>query len=169
MEYLVQNWGSLASLAGLVVSLIGLTWAIWTARQARTAARAAEVASIETRAAFGRTLSLAGIQRAIAMVQSIQEALRQQQWNAALVLCPGLSAMLHDINVSVAIGREMDSSVLYYAVGQVSVIERLMSLRGEYGPDLQVVSECSSELISIRNSLEQLASSIIYSNGPEGE
>ena len=144
MKYLVQNWGSLASLAGLVVSLIGLTWAIWTARQARTSARAAEVASIETRAAFGRTLSLADIQRAIAIVQSIQESLRQQHWNAALVLCPGLSAMLHDINVSVAIGREMDSSVLCYAVGQVSVIERLMSLRGENGPDLQDVSECSA-------------------------
>ena len=58
---------------------------------------------------------------------------------------------------------------IYYAVGQVSVIERLMSLRGENGPNLQAVSECSSELISIRNSSEQLASSIIYADGPGGE
>lgn len=120
MEYLVQNWGSLA---GLVVSAIGLTWAIWTARQARTAARAAESASIRTRAALGRTLSLADIERAIALIRDLQEALRRQQWDVAVALCPGLSAMLHDINVSIAIGQERDFSVLHYAVGQISGLE----------------------------------------------
>lgn len=77
--------------------------------------------------------------------------------------------MLHDINVSIAIGQERDSSVLHYAVGQISGVEMLFSVRGENGPDSQDVSECLSQLISIRNSLEQFASSIMYSNGIEGE
>ena len=125
---------------------------------------AAESASVETRAALGRTLSLVDIQRAIAMVQTIQEALRRQQWDVAVVLCPGLSATLHDINVSIAGGYEGDTSVISSAVGRISMIEEIISLQGDNEPDDDAVSRCSSELISIRNSLEEIASNIIYSN-----
>ena len=168
-EFLIHNWGSLTSLAGLVVSVVGLAWAIRVARQARTAARAAQAASIETRAVLGRTLSLVDIQRAISLIRSIQEALRRQQHPTAVALCPSLSAMLHDINVSITMGHERDFPVIHGAVAQISAIELLISLHSDNGPDSRSVSECQSQLISIRNALEKLASSIMFSTGPEGE
>ena len=94
MEYLADNWGSLASVTGVVVSLAGLAWAIIEARGARSASQAARAAANETRSDIARHLQAVDLQRAIALIQRIKLLHDTRRWDAALEQYQSLRGML---------------------------------------------------------------------------
>ena len=94
MEYLADNWGSLASVTGVVVSLAGLAWAIIEARGARSASLAARAATNETRSDIARYLQAVDLQRAIALIQRIKLLHDTRRWDAALEQYQSLREML---------------------------------------------------------------------------
>ena len=97
MEFISENWGSLASALGLLVSLGGLIWAIRAARGARTAAQSAEKAATQTRRAIRRDLTVMDIERANARLEALKVQHRSEQWEVALAAYPEILNMLYDI------------------------------------------------------------------------
>ena len=163
-EYLVQNWGSIASLAGLVVSVVGLAWAIWVARQARTAARAAQDASIDTRAAIGRTLGIVDLQRAIALIQRLKEVHRNGRWEIALEHYQTLRTMLGEIKANLS-NRSSDSiEGIQGDVKRLTEIENKVSRAVRAGSQLNERDQVGANefLNSLQVKLEGLANSIMF-------
>ena len=91
MNYFLENWGSFVGVLSLVITIIGFIIAIRRATQARTASR-------EARAAVIRVLSIADLQRAIALIQRLKDLHRDSKWAATLEHYQPLRAMLADIN-----------------------------------------------------------------------
>jgi hypothetical protein len=130
MDFLQDNWGSLASVVGLFATVIGLSIAISTTRaardsadQSRTAAEVAKIASVETRDAISRTLTSVDLQRAIAVIERLKVVHREQKWEVALERYSGLRAMLADIEARIANRSPSISREFRDATAQLRIIE----------------------------------------------
>ena len=147
MEFISENWGSLASALGLLVSAVGLTWAIRTARGARTAAQAAEKATSETRRAFHRYLTTVDIERANARIEYVKNLHRDGRWEAALAWYQELRTMLYDIRARLLSEAESDDSISL-AVAHILDIEFSVDQTIQAGlrPDAAALNQILSEI-----------------------
>ena len=101
MNHFLENWGSIVGVLGLIVGIVGVGFSIAAfhrAGKARDAAEAAEAASRETRASMTRTLTSVDLERAIALVQRLNELHRDGRWEVSIALYPMLMTMLSDIS-----------------------------------------------------------------------
>ena len=96
MDYIIANWGSFVGISGLLASIGGLVYAYL----ARRAARSAEQASVETRRAVTRTLSLVDVLRAIARINQLKDVHYRGNWDYALGLYGELRRTLIEISAS---------------------------------------------------------------------
>ena len=84
MEFLADNWGSLASVTGVVVSLAGIALSIILAQGAPVDSQAERVAANKTRLDIDRYWQALYLQRAIALIQRIKLLHDTGRWDAAL-------------------------------------------------------------------------------------
>ena len=97
IDFVTDNWGSLASAAGLVVSFVGIGWAIIELRRARAAAQAARAAANETRNDIARHVQAVDLERAIALIQRIKLLHDIGRWDAAMEQYQALRSILSHI------------------------------------------------------------------------
>ena len=164
MEYLADNWGSLASVTGVVVSLAGLAWAIIEARGARSASQAARAAANETRSDIARHLQAVDLQRAIALIQRIKILHGARRWDAALEQYQSLRQMLSDIRKRCPGGQTGIQARLSDAIVAVREMENLVAAHfGQPGeePDTALLYRI---LNLIQSDLEELASDLGFGN-----
>lgn len=170
MNYFLDNWGSIASVAGVVVSLLGL-WAalvaVKRAGKARESADAAQKATVETRAAMTRVLTVVDLQRAIALIQRLKDLHRDSKWQASLEHYQPLRAMLADIDSRLpTLSAELRSDIRI-AIPQIVVIENNVdeAVRGSIQPS--GLSSFNEVLNEIQVNLVNLASSTFTVEGEE--
>ena len=97
MSYFLDNWGSVVGIVGVIVGLIGVGFSVAAFYRAGKARDAAEAARRETRTAMTRALTAVDLERAIALVQRLNEFHRAGRWEVSLALYPTLRVMLSDI------------------------------------------------------------------------
>lgn len=161
MEYLADNWGSLASGLGVLLSAAGVVYAYL----ARRAAKSAEAASEDTRRAVLRTLNLADLQRTIALIDRLKDRLMDEDWSAALELYSTVRSMLSDIRARIPPGNAELETSMANAMEQVTRFEssvRSWSMRQI--SDAQGISEINDGLTVIQEILERLRSSAMFSD-----
>ena len=167
MEYLADNWGSLASVTGVVVSLAGLAWAIIEARGARSASLAARAAANETRSDIARYLQAVDLQRAIALIQRIKLLHDTGRWDAALEQYQSLREMLSYIiarcpESQAGIRDRLDSARIDVTEMENLVAEHVGQVGAE--PDTALLYRI---LNRIQSDLEELASDLGFGNQQE--
>lgn len=163
MDYLADNWGSLASGLGVLLSAAGVVYAYL----ARRAAKSAEAASEDTRRAVIRTLNLADLQRTIALIDRLKDRLMEEDWSAALELYSAVRSMLADIRATMPPGSD---EFFASAMEQLTRFEsdvRSWSMRRI--SDAQGISEINNGLTAIQENLEHLRSSAMFSDETRGE
>jgi hypothetical protein len=158
MDFLTDNWGSLASVVGVVVSVVGLSLVVLQASRARSAAEAAEVATVETRGAIGSILAVVDLERAIALVQRIKALHQIDKLEAALEHYQTLRYMLADIQTRHLGLTDQERDKLGEAVPQITAIEnRVRETLGTGLPPVEV-SRVGLTLNVLQESLERIAS-----------
>ena len=167
MEYLADNWGSLASVTGVVVSLAGLAWAIIEARGARSASQAARAAANETRSDIARYLQAVDLQRAIALIQRIKLLHDTGRWDAALEQYQSLREMLSYIIARCPESQTGIRSRLAIARAAVTGIENAVGRSIRQGIEERDRSRLNQRLNRIQSDLEELASDAGYGNPQE--
>ncbi len=151
MSYFLDNWGSFVGLLGLFITIIGFFIAIRRATQARTASR-------EARAAVIKLLSIADLQRAIALIQRLKDLHRDSKWEASLEHYQALRVMLADIDsrlTGISADQRLD---IRSAIPIIVVIENNVdeAVRGASQPS--EATGFNEVLNNIQVSLENLAS-----------
>ena len=161
MSYILDNWGSIASGLGVAVSLLGL-WAavvaVKRAGKARESADAAQKATVETRAAMTRVLSVVDLQRAIALTERLKDLHRDGKWEASLQHYQALRVMLADIDSRLPTLSAEQRLNIRSAIPLIVVIENNVdeAVRGATQPSES--SGFNEVLNDIQVSLENLAS-----------
>ena len=167
MEFLADNWGSLASVTGVVVSLAGLAWAIIEARGARAASQAARQAATETRNDIARHLQAVDLERAIALIQRIKLLHDTRRWDAALEQYQALREMLSYI---IARCPESQAGIRDRLDGARKAVTNIEDFVGErIGQDIENRdrSRLNRILNRIQSDLEDLASDMGFGNPQE--
>lgn len=164
-QLLSTNWGDIVGAVGLVITVIGFGVAIYQATKAREAADAAEAASLETRQAITKVLTVADLQKAIAAIQRIKDLHRDKEWKASLQHYQPLRVMLVDITARYVALTPGQHAVLSGAIPQIVVIENSVdeALRGSAEPS--GAGNFNEALTTIQVNLEGIASSLF----PGGE
>lgn len=162
MSYFLDNWGSFISLLGVAITIVGFIIAIRRATQARSAATAAQAATKETQNIIAKVLTVADLQRAIALVQRLKVLHRDDNWEASLEHYQPLRAMLADINSRLPLPGSERQTRLQQAITDISVIETgvTMAIRG--GSDPSRGSNSYEALNILQAMLERLASSTYF-------
>lgn len=160
MSYFLDNWGSFVGVLSLVITIIGFIIAIRRATQARTASR-------EARAAVIRVLSIADLQRAIALIQRLKDLHRDSKWEASLEHYQALRVMLADIGSWLTTHTALERSRLRSAIPLIVVIENNVdeAVRGASQPS--EASSFNETLNEIQVNLENLASATFADEGEE--
>ena len=171
MEFLQNNWGSIASVVGVAVSLLGF-WAAVVAMKragkAREAAAAALEASQETHTAMTKTMAVVDLQRAIALVQRLKTLHRDDNWEASLEHYQPLRAMLADINGRHSLPTLEQHESLREAIPQITVIEDTIARALRDGKDPSQEGDFDETLNAIQMNLEQIASETYFSGSEAG-
>lgn len=167
MAYVVDNWGSFVGILGVIISSIGLTVsfvAMVRAGKAREAATAAEEATRVTQQSISNVLATVDLQRAIALVQRLKVLHREENWEVSLEHYQPLRAMLSDINGRHPLPRQELHITLREAIPQIRVIEDIVSRSLRSGKDPALEVDLDTVLNSIQARLEELASTIQFTN-----
>ena len=151
MDYFLDNWGSFVGVLSLVITIFGFIIAIRRATEARTASR-------EARAAVIRLLSIADLQRAIALIQRLKDLHRDSKWEASLEHYQALRVMMADIDSRLTDISAEHRFDLRSAIPLIVVIENDVdeAVRGATQPS--EASSFNGVLNDIQVSLENLAS-----------
>lgn len=162
IDYFLENWGSFASALGIIVSAGGVAAsliAVYRAGKARDAASAAQLATQETRAAITRVLTIADLQRAIALIQRLKVLHRDQKWEASLEHYQNLRVMLADIDARLPALPQESRTSLRRSVAQIVVMENIVDEALTSSAEPRQASSFNEELNTIQVNLENLASS----------
>ena len=166
MNYFLEHWGDFASLLGFIITIAGLSWAIRSAREARKSATAAEAASIETREAITRVLTIVDLERAVALIQRLKVLHREKNWESGLEHYQTLRAMLADIDAKhPALTPELHTT-LREAIVQIKVIEDSVDRTRDAEPS--GARNFNEVLNAIQVSLEETVSSAHFSGREAG-
>lgn len=167
IDFVADNWGSLASAAGLVVSFAGIGWAIIESRRARSAAQAARTAANETRNDIARHLQAVDLERAIALIQRIKLLHDIGRWEAAMEQYQLLRAMLSHIIARCSESQSGLRAGLANARTAVTGIENFVAER--IGNDIEDRdrSRLNRRLNRIQSDLEELAGGMGLGNPQE--
>lgn len=166
MDYLLEHWGDFASLLGFAITIIGLWWAIRTAREAQKSATAAEAASVETRDAITRVLTIVDLERAIALIQHLKVLHRENKWQASLEHYQTLRAMLADIDARHPATTPELHATLREAIMQIKFIEDDVDMA--HGAEPSGARNFNEVLNTIQVNLEEIVSSAHFSGNEVG-
>ncbi len=123
MDWLTDNWGSLASAAGLLVTLMGLWIVYWQAKKARTSAEAAEAVAGEAKEFIRRSLTVGDLQQAIDLVQTIKPLHRDARWQVVVDRYQQLRSTLADVRARHPSLTDQQDEVIQGAITQIRVVE----------------------------------------------
>jgi hypothetical protein len=160
MDYLLDNWGSFVGLVSLIITIIGFAVAIRRATQARKAAE-------EAREAIVRVLTVADLQRAIALIQRLKVLIRESRWEASLEHYQNLRSMLADIAARQPNPTPESRSTIQAAIPQITVIEINIDRAIRNGTDPSGLRNFNRVLSSIQANLEEIASSTPFADSEE--
>ena len=159
MDYLADNWGSLASGLGVLLSAAGVVYAYL----ARRAAKSAEAASEDTRRAVIRTLNLADLQGTVDLIDRLKDHLMTEDWSAALELYSAVRSMLADIRARIPPGNEDWKAIIANAMEQVTRFEsRVRNWSLMQISDVSSILEATDALTAIQDDLEIMRSSAMF-------
>ena len=168
IDFVTDNWGSLASAAGLVVACAGIGWAIIESRRARSAAQAACAAANETRNDIVRYLQAVDLERAIALIQRIKLLHNSDQWQTAIEHYQPLRAMLADIIARCPDGQSELRGSLDASIRHVRQTENFVAERISQGISERDKSRLNRRLNSTQSNLEELASAMGFGDSQGG-
>lgn len=163
VEYLADNWGSLASGLGVLLSAAGVVYAYL----ARRAAKSAESASREARQAIAQTLTAADLQRAVDCIHRLLIYQRQAEWGAAIELYHNLRQILNDILAYLPENEESSHQTISEAVSEITELLRDINRRETSGSPGDGVGHLTDSLITIQEKLEELASRLRFSSSED--
>lgn len=172
-----MDWLGLAvGIGGLIAGILGLWFAFWarqSAKLARNAAISAEEAAnsarSEARRAITRTLSLVGVERAVALIGRLKDVHRQRNWDYALGLYPDLRRMLSEIAASAPENFAAHRDFIKDAIPQLITLEEQVT-RSRYeneNGEPDDIPNLDATLSEIQQNLEMLQSSIMYADETE--
>ena len=165
-DFVISNWGSLASVVGLVISAVGLIWAIIIARGARLASRAAQSASQETSAQIARHLQSMNLERAIALIQRLKLLHRFERWEAALEQYQALRMMLSEILAIIPESATEPRQALHDAIQTVRIVESSVEVQSVDRLEPEAKVRLNRRLNSIQSRLESLVSAQGFGDAP---
>ena len=168
IDFVADNWGSLASAAGLVVAFAGIGWAIIESRRARSAAQAARAAANETRNDIARHLQAVDLERAIALIQRIKLLHNSDQWQTAIEHYQPLRAMLADIIARCPDGQSELRRRLATSRRRVRETENFVAERISPGISEGDKFRLNRRLNHIQSNLEELASAMGFGDSQGG-
>ena len=158
MEYLADNWGSLASGLGVLLSAAGVVYAYL----ARRAAKSAEAASREARQAIAQTLTAADLQRAVALVERLLSYHRAGRWAVALERYGELRQMLQDIKAYLPEGDEPARKQLSANISEITEVISQVTQAVYNGTPPDDANSINDTLSAIQQNLEELASRLRF-------
>ena len=162
MEYLSDNWGSLASGLGVLLSAAGVVYAYL----ARRAAKSAEAASREARQAIAQTLTAADLRWAVDCIQRLLIYQRQGEWGAAVELYHNLRKILNDILAYLPESDDPTRNEVSDAIGKITELTAVAEEIAASGPPGAHPGNLAEDLNKIQGDLEALASRLRF-DSPE--
>ena len=159
MAYIAANWGSFVGLLSLTVTVVGLFLVFRRAGEAQTSAAAASAAALETREAINRVLTIADLQRAIALIERLKGLHRDKKWDASVGHYSDLRHMLSDIDATHPEPSQEIHKTLIEAIPQITVIENSVDRALREGTTPAGARNFNTRLNIIQDSLQEIASS----------
>lgn len=168
MSDFLNSWGGLISLSsaiisliGLIAAFIGLIAALKAAHRASKAREAAEEARRETRTAMTRALTTVDLERAIALVQRLNELQRDGRWEISQALYPTLMTNLSDINsrhpaITPELQQQLQGAILQITEmgSEVAVAIREGSEPSEFQAFNRILNNIHVSLLNISGSIQ---------------
>ena len=154
-NWIIGNWGSLASALGLLVSIVGFSIAVAQTISSRKAAEAARDAVIETRESLAKNDAIADINVASERIQELRRIFRSGDASSdrALDIAYNIRRMLSDISSQHPNLSRQDRLELLAAAETLGRIER-RAYNQEYSDD------DDDAFIQIESIVHKLASDI---------
>ena len=154
-DWLIGNWGSLASALGLLVSIIGFSIAVYQTMRSRKAAEAAERAVIETKEGLAKNDATVDLATASERIGELRRIFRQDGVDSdrAFDIVSNIRRMLSDISVQHPNLNEDDRRNLQEAANTLGRIEWRTFNQGYSDDDEHL-------LLGIESLIHKLASDI---------
>ena len=154
MDWLSDNWGSLASVLGVIVSIVGFALAVRQIYKTKTAAESARTAADNARAALSRSITIGDIDRAAERLERIKSELNQGRIDIAREHLLDIMKMLSDI---VGRAQEFDESELgrlrraSYSIAELATKE----VGNDFTEVIGDLTDAQRDLLDLRVLIEQ--------------
>ena len=159
-QFVVNNWGSLASVLGVVGGLIGIGFKVWKVRRTRVADQKAKQVAEESE----RQRRAVNLERALALIRHIRLLHRLESWDEALNQYQTLRTVIVDIAAGSPANSAEDQRKLTKVRHLVGRIETEIHGFGNHELAIQVTIRLIRRLNNVQEDLESLASDERFSS-----